>query len=351
MVWIPKFTGLPTLSDLKAGEGDSYAAGVFTFGTVNAFRAMSDSSGNAPIAYVDLATIGANPAAVLRVTSRFTGYTTIGTSGLGAVLYSDRANASYVKVDNQPGSDDGTQLAIAVEADVLNFVGSLGHLALPLPYQVRIYWNGTASPFVIPDPGFSSFVVAAGAQDFWYSTDDGSTWTHANQLQTNRPIGITPTRAGALAEMLHDLSPGSTLTFSNLEVVENAPAGITVDSVSPAKVSSAGGDAVTIAITVTGPSLVGADLEVTIGGEPAYGGQGKGYVPQLDAGDTVTVAVPPLAEGSHDVFVRAIVAGLDDTLASGLTVLERNFGTAAYEMRRMFPRWQGVGPRKLEDED
>jgi hypothetical protein len=128
-------------------------------------------------------------------------------------------------------------------------------------------------------------------------------------------------------------------------------ASIAIQSVAPSIVSSGGGDAVAIAINVVGPSLVGAALEVRLGGVLVYGGQGIGYAATLAADNTVAVITPPLEEGLHDVFVKAIVATHEDTLVNGLTVLKRHFGSASFEMRRMFSRWHGVGPRSLELEE
>lgn len=111
-------------------------------------------------------------------------------------------------------------------------------------------------------------------------------------------------------------------------------------------VSTAGGDEVTI----TGVFPANEDLEVTINGVLAYGGQGFGYAPQSSDGLTLTVAAPPLAKGAHDVNVKIVSTGFDTTMAGALTVVERPWPSKHSSTRASLPPWVGAGRRALTDE-
>jgi len=119
-----------------------------------------------------------------------------------------------------------------------------------------------------------------------------------------------------------------------------------VTGISPSVVGSAGGDE----LVITGAFEANVDLEVRLGGELAYGGQGYGYLPQSSDGTTVTVIAPPLPEGFADVGILVVSEQIETVLEDALTVLKRNWPSKGFEMRKSFPRWQGVGARKLEDE-
>lgn len=123
--------------------------------------------------------------------------------------------------------------------------------------------------------------------------------------------------------------------------------GDVITGIAPALVSRAGGEKI-IVFGNFNPSFT---YQVTVGGIVAYSGvpgQGETILPD---GDTLAFVLPPLGVaqiGSVTVEVTAFPSG--ETAQTSLTVAERSFGSAAFEMRRMFPRWYGTGPRRLETE-
>lgn len=117
---------------------------------------------------------------------------------------------------------------------------------------------------------------------------------------------------------------------------------LSLDAVAPERASRLGGEL----ITVTGSFDTAESYTVTVGGVAAYSGvagQGNTISPTSDT--ELSFVLPPLGTGSKTIVVTE-VGGSSANIS--LTILERNFGSASFEMRRLFPRWQGVGPRSLE---
>jgi hypothetical protein len=237
MAWVSKFSGLPTLTILPV-SGDTYAAGVFTIGAgFPSFTrdwlvglAFPPSADESPIAYETLAGMGASISQVLRVTARYASRSpTAGFSiGAGVALFGpgtdDCVGVSSEEAAPVANPGDGTVYAAAIENDV-HSPGFTPIFAVPPPHRFRLYWNGTGSAFVIPDAGFGSWSVAANTVSYWYSTDDGTTWVR----QRDRAIagGVAPTRVGIFFGSQPSQNNGDTVTFSNLEVMEEGVAGPT----------------------------------------------------------------------------------------------------------------------------
>ena len=96
---------------------------------------------------------------------------------------------------------------------------------------------------------------------------------------------------------------------------------------------------------LTGTFPLATDLTVSIGGVAAYGGQGFGTLPQSQDGVTLSVSVPPLSPGDHQVAV--IEEGEESVPAGALTILEHNWASKTFSMRSNFPPLYAVGPRTL----
>jgi hypothetical protein len=124
--------------------------------------------------------------------------------------------------------------------------------------------------------------------------------------------------------------------------------------VSPSIISQDGGTE----ITITGLSIpANDDLRVYIGpnGDTTdticYGGQGFGYLPQSSDGSTLTIVSPPLTKGTASITIVHVSTDEATVLVGVLTVVERFWSGKQFEIRQSFPRWCGVGARRLELED
>ena len=127
------------------------------------------------------------------------------------------------------------------------------------------------------------------------------------------------------------------------------PPVIVITGVSPGVIGQQGG--IEIVITATG-LVEGTDYEVFIGpngdatDEPAFAGLGWGYLAQ-PVGNTLTVYSPISGTGALFVTVRQG----SDIATFPLTVIERNWSSAQFEMRQSFPPWYVLGARRLDLED
>jgi hypothetical protein len=148
-----------------------------------------------PIAYLTLASIGADPTKILRVSSSVIAFSAFPSSlylGCHTLLYASGRTAATsvgIVVDDPstlPGSS-GTWTSNG---------GSVVDPSLPSPsFVYRFYWNGTGSSFVIPDAGFGSWSVAAGTTSFWYYDTDTSAWVRLGDAANT----YTPDRVGVAA--------------------------------------------------------------------------------------------------------------------------------------------------------
>lgn len=121
---------------------------------------------------------------------------------------------------------------------------------------------------------------------------------------------------------------------------------LSIGAIAPARVSRLGGDKVTL----TGVFPTGSTYTVAVGGVLAYSGvSGQGTVIQSD-GDQISFVVPPFAIAGIGESVTVLVTRVpeSDTVSTTLAVVERHFGSELFEVRRMFPNWYGVGPRRLD---
>jgi hypothetical protein len=216
------------------------------------------ASSTSPLAYETLAGMSASVSAVLRVSCRLT---TVGFGffaadvGGGVVLFGpDRSDQSRSwgniladfgndGVFNGNTTENGSNFATGTAPD---------SAAGPVPWQFRIYWNGTASPFVIPDAGFGSHSVAANTQSHWYSKDDGTTWIRQTAVG-DRAIaaGVVPDRVAIFASAGSPGGVGVGTAFSNLEVMQEggapAPPSETVnETVTAVDTVVRGGTAITV---------------------------------------------------------------------------------------------------------
>jgi len=226
MSWTTRISGLPTQTSLSFG--DTYVGGLFTLSTNTGSREwdVTGSGNNAPVAYETLASIGADITKVLRITARYSARAGFSGEDLGAgvVLYGpNRDDACLVRsLETDPNTSPGAGevTAKAWENDVLNTIAttSLPTTAAP-PNQFRIYWNPTGSAFVIPDAGFGSWSVAAGYVSYWYSDDDGTTWTRLGDGAI--VAGVVPDKVGIYTNCGTPVGGTPTVTFSAFEVVED----------------------------------------------------------------------------------------------------------------------------------
>jgi hypothetical protein len=227
MAWVSKFSGLPVLTSIPDAT-DGYAAGAFSFGAGGNPRDWDSANVppyDAPKAYVDLATIGASISQVLRVTARYASRVHGGGDfdmGGGVALYgpgTDDASTIHTNEFDPTGTPgDGVIDARATENGTTTGTGGNPTIAQPPPHQTRLYWNGTGSAFIIPDAGFGSWSIAANTVSYWSSYDDGTTWVRNG----DRAIagGVAPTRAAIWGYLAIPGGGGSTVTFSNLEVMQ-----------------------------------------------------------------------------------------------------------------------------------
>lgn len=146
------------------------------------------------------------------------------------------------------------------------------------------------------------------------------------------------------------IASGSTITIrvyavdelgNVLDTTYTFDTGIFLDALT-GRVSERGGDL----ILAEGLFPRGEALEVTLDGEPCYGGQGKGYSPSSDDGTTLEVAAPPIATlGASKTFEIVSLAG---TLQGQIAVVERAWHKAEFESRVSHPPWLALGPRRLD---
>lgn len=133
-----------------------------------------------------------------------------------------------------------------------------------------------------------------------------------------------------------------TQTFGD-ETFGGSDLGIT--TISPAVASRSGGEK----IVVVGTFPTSNTYLVTVDGVAAYSGvPGQGTTISSD-GDSLSFVLPPLALsqiGSVTVEIEVVPGG--EKVQTAMTITEKAFGSAPYELRRMFPRWYATGPRRLE---
>ena len=120
-----------------------------------------------------------------------------------------------------------------------------------------------------------------------------------------------------------------------------------IGQIEPATVERRGGTKVTL----RGVFPIDQTYVVRVDGIAAYSGvPGQGAVIRTD-GDSLSFVTPPLALsqiGAVTVEVETVPGA--ETVDTTLTVVEQSFGSAQFAMRRLFPAWYGVGPRRLGTE-
>jgi hypothetical protein len=82
---------------------------------------------------------------------------------------------------------------------------------------------------------------------------------------------------------------------------------------------------------------------------PCYFGPGLGYTGTSVDGETVQVIAPPHPK-STTAKVTLVVSG-EELVSPAIEVVERTWPSVGFSMRRSFPPWAGVGPRRLPLED
>jgi hypothetical protein len=120
---------------------------------------------------------------------------------------------------------------------------------------------------------------------------------------------------------------------------------VSITAISPARASRDGGTKVTL----SGSFPTDQTYTVTVDGVTAYSGvSGQGTTIQ-STGDEISFALPPVAAADiGSLTVEVTASPSSDTAQTSIEVTERAFGSASFELRRMFPRWYGVGARRLE---
>lgn len=102
-------------------------------------------------------------------------------------------------------------------------------------------------------------------------------------------------------------------------------------------------------MTLTGVFPASVTYLVRVDSVLAYSGvPGQGEVVNTD-GTSMSFVLPALELsqiGSVFVEIEQVPGG--STAQIALEVVERYFGSAAFELRRMFPKWYAAGPRRLE---
>lgn len=124
-----------------------------------------------------------------------------------------------------------------------------------------------------------------------------------------------------------------------------------IDAAAPGTVGDDGGWEITL--TGTFPTDQGITVYVQGGGlkEACYSGVvGQGNLAYSEEGSTLKVAVPPLPEGTYDLYAESEDGLYSGTLAGGLTVVHRAFTTTLYSLRAMFPPPRDVGPYDIRGE-
>ncbi|NIT79775.1 MAG: hypothetical protein GWN58_34005 [Anaerolineae bacterium] len=226
MAWTSRFSGNPANDDIiqpASGTCTITRPGgdrvVFTTSQGSSdFRWEATSAGahRGGIAYETLASMGASASNVLRVHARLAAWTFTADSGFsdtnnlrtGVCLFADRENTYQHGVHEYylpslffPGIPQGWYVAQKAAADTWTSNISADWGGAPPTINgvegncnlFRLYYNPTGSPFVIPDSGFGSYSVPAGNNSYWYSADNGSTWT---RLADHAISGTTPTKVG-----------------------------------------------------------------------------------------------------------------------------------------------------------
>ena len=120
---------------------------------------------------------------------------------------------------------------------------------------------------------------------------------------------------------------------------------LTISSIVPAILGREGGQT----LTLTGIFPTDTPYTVTVGGVAAFGGiAGQGGLITSPDGVSLLCVMPALPGqlGAVSVVVTAVIGGGSDN--APITVLERAFGSAPFEVRRMFPGWYAAGPRRLD---
>ena len=125
---------------------------------------------------------------------------------------------------------------------------------------------------------------------------------------------------------------------------------IQLDSIAPNIISRIGGDT----LVLSGLFHTEQSYKVTVDGIVAYSGvEGNAEWCESEDGVSLAFVFPQLDLSAVGVVNIAVLSDTGESayLNGVLTVLERNFGTVPFEMRRMMPPWYGVGARRLEMED
>lgn len=119
---------------------------------------------------------------------------------------------------------------------------------------------------------------------------------------------------------------------------------LTVNSVSPARVTREGGDV----LTLDGVFPASDTYTVTVNGVVAYSGvPGGGNVAERVDLNTLRCVMPRLAgTGTVSVLVTGSPSAQQGSVS--LDVVEKAFGSSQFEMRRMFPPQAETGARRLE---
>lgn len=134
-----------------------------------------------------------------------------------------------------------------------------------------------------------------------------------------------------------------TQTFGD-ETFGGGGTGLAITSISPSTVSRTGGSIVEL----TGTFPTDETFNVTVNGVTAFGGV-SGQKDNILTADGLTISfVAPVSNLTGSLTVEVTALPSNDTAQISLTVVERNFSSSVFEMRRMFPPWYAAGPRRLE---
>lgn len=120
---------------------------------------------------------------------------------------------------------------------------------------------------------------------------------------------------------------------------------LAIGAIFPSRAGREGGTKIRLA----GTFPINITYLVRVDGVLAYSGvPGQGTTIKSD-GDNLTFVLPPFdisQIGSLVVEVETVPGG--DKVQTTLNVVERAFGSASFELRKMFPPWYAAGPRRLE---
>ena len=265
--WVEKTALLPTQEDIPLA-GDTYSAGTFT--TVGSNRRMFYTNSSAPIAYETLDSIGASAAAILRVTARVASNNGISNwVGGDITIYGPDRSDQFWVVAQDSSSTYRTYLFRTIDG-VHQSAGSVAG-TLAAPKLIRMYWNASYAPFVIPEPGFGSYSIPARTASGWFSEDDGATWTRAyDGVITGN---VNPTRVGIGSENYYQ-SAGSIVTFDQYQVAQIDPPAPYLQNQfpEPSSTTTAIGTLVSVDIVDFQDDIDTSTLEVTVNSVPAYSG-------------------------------------------------------------------------------